>query len=299
MINKAKNIYIKLRDSREKNQRRKRLKQYLNGTREPWSTGYVDFKIQEIKTKINSPDNLVLFKNNKALPELYGHRLDERVVEYSWIFSQLSDGPSKLLDAGSTFNFEYITSHPTIAKKDLTIYTFYPEEECYYKKRINYVFGDLRELPFKDKIYDEIVCQSTIEHIDMDNSMYGYELTSSVNQEKSYEYLKVIHEFLRTLNNKGTLLVTFPYGKFENHGFFQQFDEEMVARISEILSPHGKITHNYFQYQQRGWQLSTKEDCANCISFNPHTGVGKLEDGAAHSRAICCIKFQKISTKVC
>jgi ubiquinone/menaquinone biosynthesis C-methylase UbiE len=29
-------------------------------------------------------------------------------------------------------------------------------------------YGDLRVLPFKDNYFDEIVCQSTLEHIDMD-----------------------------------------------------------------------------------------------------------------------------------
>lgn len=86
------------------------------------------------------------------------------------------------------------------------------------------------DLPFKSELFDTIICQSTLEHIDMDNSIYGYDLERrDTMQEKSYSFLKGISELLRILKPEGMLCLTFPYGKFENHGFFQQFDSEMVS----------------------------------------------------------------------
>jgi hypothetical protein len=87
--------------------------------------------------------------------------------------------------------------------------------------------------------------------------------------------------------------LTFPYGRFENHGFFQQFDNEMLERITFKMREMGSYEITFFKYLPDGWIVATQEDCNESESFNPHTGKGKKEDFAAHSRAICCIKFCK------
>jgi ubiquinone/menaquinone biosynthesis C-methylase UbiE len=160
---------------------------------------------------------------------------------------------------------------------------------------VSYVYGDLRELPFKNNFFEEIVCQSTIEHIDMDNSIYGYDLESSLDlfTNKSYEYIKVIEELLRVLKSNGTILLTFPYGKFENHGFFQQFDSEMLRKITNKIEASGSYELTFFKYLPEGWKIASQEECNDAESYNPHTQIGKKDDFAAHSRAICCLKFSK------
>ena len=227
------------------------------------------------------------------MPTNYGYRLDERIVEYPWILANLKKGKTIFLDAGSTFNFGYLLNNELIQNKEKFIYTFYPEDKSYNHKRISYVYGDLRDLPFRDNFFEEIVCQSTIEHIDMDNSMYGYDLKSTLElvSNKSYEYVKVIKELLRVLKSDGQLLLTFPYGKFENHGFFQQFDDEMVAIITDLMKNSGKYELFFFKYLPDGWIFANQEECNDSESFNPHTQIGKKDDFAAHSRAICCVKF--------
>jgi SAM-dependent methyltransferase len=200
----------------------------------------------------------------------------------------------KLLDAGSTFNYEFILNHLDFNKVELSILTYAPESPNFNEKKISYVYADLREIPFRDEYFDVVLSQSTIEHIDMDNSIYGYQLQHHENQEtKSYEYLKAIAEMFRVLKKGGKLLLTFPFGKFENHGFFQQFDEEMLNRILTFLDEQGTYTTNFFRYLPNGWIACEKEDCKDVESFNPHTGKGKGTDGAAHCRSICCISFQK------
>lgn len=268
-----------------------RINDYLDNGRKPWSNGYAEYKEQEIKKVISTSEVLGSFKSNK-IPNNYGVGLDERVVEYAWIFSSLNGNRTNILDAGSTFNFEYLVSHPFIEAKDLFIHTYYPEEHCFFNNRISYIYGDLRELPYKDDFFEEIVCQSTIEHIDMDNSIYGYEPGNTVTN-KSFEYLNAVTELERVLKPNGTLLLTFPFGKFENHGFFQQFDSEMLNRCLEVIGAKGTFELSFFRYLSTGWIKCTQEDCKEIYSYNPHTGVGKGEDGAAHCRSICCIKFIK------
>ena len=98
---------------------------------------------------------------------------------------------------------------------------------------------------------------------------------------------------IRVLKRKGTLLVTFPYGKFENHGFFQQFDNEMLDRILNIFKSFGSCNVTFFEYKKDSWNFTNKEDLVDVVSYNPHTGQGKLEDGAAHCRSVACLHFIK------
>jgi SAM-dependent methyltransferase len=294
IIRKVQQYYLNQNFKKEKKQQELTKNFFLKNGQIPWSNGYIAHKQESIIKNIS--DAVVLDEFfNKRVPLNFGFRLDERIVEYPWIFANLQKNKTIFLDAGSTFNFDYLLTNKLIENKEKYIYTFHPECKSYNEKKISYVYGDLRELPFKNDFFEEIVCQSTIEHIDMDNSIYGYDLKSTldIDTNKSYEYLKVIDELLRVLKTNGQLLLTFPYGKFENHGFFQQFDNEMVKKITQKMDRLGEYELTFFKYLSEGWVVASQEDCNDSESFNPHTQIGKKDDFAAHSRAICCMKFIK------
>lgn len=277
-----------------KRNHRRKLDTYLQGGRIPWSQGYNEYKWQQIKAALNNADLLRLVSSPSAkLPDGFGLGLDERIVEYPWIFSRLSPRPTRLLDAGSTFNFESILDANPIPSKELTIFTLAPERHSYPLRGISYVFGDLRRSPFRDGWFDEIVCQSTIEHVGMDNAIYGAFSETTETNDANREYLGAVNELVRVLKRGGRLLLTFPCGKFEQHGFFQQFDADMIRTVLDTLEFHGKATTNYVLYTSFGWTFASVEACAQAESHNPRTGKGKGSDGAAHSRAICCIDFIK------
>ncbi len=269
----------------------KEIASYIKNGRVPWSEGYEEYKYKFIADTINSTEALTYFKN-KTLPENFGLGIDERSVEYPWIFSRLSNNKAAILDAGSTFNFDFVVEHTHIKNKDLTIFTFFPEKNCFFKNRISYVFGDLRKMYFKKDSFDEVVSQSTIEHIDMDNSIYGYE-EKNTKEKKSFEYLKAVVEMIEVLKPSGKLLITFPFGKYEYHGFFQQFDEEMLQKILDLFKENGSVEIDYFKYEKTGWRFAERSELLYVESYNPHTGKGKLDDGAAHCRSIACIEFIK------
>ena len=293
MITILKKIIQKIQEAYQIQQQESRLKKFFSNGKIPWSIGYEDYKWEQIKQKLEDKE-LPGRISTKELPFGYGKGIDERIIEYPWILSKLKNELTKLLDAGSTFNFETIVNIELIAKKELTIFTYFPEPVNFNLKRISYHYGDLRSISFRDQWFDEIVCQSTLEHIDMDNSMYGYSLNSQVaSNEKNYEFMHVVYELERTLKSSGTLLMTVPFGRYERHSFFQQFDSEMISRIISFLKNLGKVDLTYFKYEKEGWMFSDQANCENSISFNPNTGAGKGDDGAAHSRAICCIYFAK------
>ncbi|MCU0423034.1 MAG: class I SAM-dependent methyltransferase [Bacteroidia bacterium] len=265
----------------------------ING-RIPWSYGYPDSRWHETISALNSSETIDAFRK-RQIKKGFGIGFDERIVEYPWIFSNLRNTKNAfILDAGSTFNFQPIVEHKALKESNLMIYTYFPESDNFIKNRVSYVFGDLRDLPFKSELFDEIVCQSTLEHVDMDNSIYGYQIPNNDSPEiKSYEFLKVIEELIRVLKPGGQLMLTFPYGRFEHHGFFQQFDKEMTDRITQQISVYGKWNSDFIIYSKEGWSFQSQENCNDSFSFNPHTGKGKGTDGAAHCRCVCCIKFVK------
>lgn len=295
ILSKLKSIYRKYQNYKERERKLDRRKKYLQEGQIPWSEGYLDYRNELIARSIVDPRIITQFSKNQV-PNNFGYRLDERIVEYCWIFSRLPKNKKiKVLDAGSTFNFDFILNALDLANIDLYIQTLCPEYPNFNERKVSYVYADLRDIPFKDAYFDIVISQSTIEHIDMDNSIYGYKNHNyhRDTHTKSYEYLKAIEEMLRVLKKHGKMLLTFPYGKFENHGFFQQFDGEMLDRLVAIIGSKGEYSLNFFRYLPDGWIYCEKDDCRDLESFNPHTGKGKGTDGAAHCRSICCIEFQK------
>ncbi len=258
--------------------------------RKTWSRGYSEYKWRSIKRAIvNNP-----FNKKFELPLGYGVGLDERIIEYPWVLKQIKSTAEKILDAGSTFNFSEILSLEKLQNKDLTIFNFNEEKNNFASASIKYVYGDLRKNPFPDESFDEIVCISTIEHIGMDNSIYGHEQKNGSKEvSKNYDFVEAIEELVRVLKGNGHLLLTFPFGAFKNYGFFQQFDEEMVSRIEKIFEKNGQFDVYHYKYSSIGWQRSGAAACKDMTSYNPHTGEDKGTDGAAHSRSICCIRFTK------
>lgn len=268
------------------------LWKFNRGGKVPWTTGYDEFRWKKISEALR-PGGLSAFLNKKPEPG-FGAGIDERIVEYPWVFSELNPGAGRLLDAGSTFNFEPIVTHEKLRDKELTIYTYFPEILNFSDRRISYIFGDLRELPFRNDWFDDIACISTLEHIGMDNTMYGYG-EGAKNSEKKFHsgYMKAIEEMVRVLKKEGRLFITFPFGKYIDYGYFQQFDSEMIQRIVRLLKPTGICQLTFFRYVSTGWIFSTESECSECEAYNPHTGQGKGPDGAAHSRAVCAIHFTK------
>src|SRR5690349_18293446 len=84
------------------------LQAYLRNGRRPWSRGYDVFKQQFLHECLTDADLLSRFADGSPLPDRFGEFLDERVVEYPWLFTRLQNGVGRLLDAGSTLNHGYL-----------------------------------------------------------------------------------------------------------------------------------------------------------------------------------------------
>lgn len=273
--------------------RQQKINHYLSSDRTPWSPGYEPYKQQVIQKVLQDQSLLKIFNQGKSLPNGYGLSLDERCVEYPWLFAKLPDAVQYVLDAGSVLNYEYLIDQPYFTNKRLHITTLAPEYKCFWKKGISYFFEDLRQLPIKDEFYDVIVCLSTLEHVGLDNTQYARGKHFSEN--RSNDYRLAVKELSRILKPGGSLFLSVPFGKYQNFGDFQQFDAALLTDAIAAFCTAQIIEKTYFKYSTDGWQVATEADCADCeyvhndewLAQTP--GQAKPSDGAAAARAVACV----------
>ena len=225
---------------------------------------YGTYRVREIKRILSTP-----FDPDK-LASQHGRWLDERMVEYPWMFSRLPEGPGALLDAGSILNFDFALQHRKLRGKRITIMTLAPEEESFWKQGISYVYGDLRQTFFRDDHFDTVVSLSTLEHIGLDNTMF-YTADKSKEERKPNTYLAAVKELRRVLKPGGLALLSVPFGKAVVRDWFQIFDAAMVQSIVESFQPKSH-TIRYFQYNgSQGWQSSDASSAGDARYFDLHT----------------------------
>jgi SAM-dependent methyltransferase len=279
--------------------RRKRLASYLKSDRRPWREGYEEYKDDYLRRVINDPSILEIFRETKELPTGYGLKLDARVIEIPWVIARLDERPGQFLDAGSALNHDYVLQRLISAKQRVTITTLAPEGDAYWRLGISYVFGDLRNLDFRDNRFDTIACISTIEHVGMDNTMYAGEAEIGRRSDPR-EFLLGVAELKRVLKPGGVLFVTVPFGRYENHGWFQQFDAEVMDQLIENFGPR-RMQEVIFKYEADGWKLSNRAACADAEYFDVHTSkyfdasssIEYPADYPAAERALACVELQK------
>jgi hypothetical protein len=268
----------------------------MNDVPVPWTADYQERRERLLRLAVNDDDLLRRFASRLPLPDTHGVGLDERIVEYPWLLSQLPAGSHRMLDAGSALNHAFLLDHPRLAEKPLHIVTLAPEAEAFWARGISYVFEDLRRLPMRDGWYDVIASVSTLEHVGCDNAFY-----TGVADETPHEldgYCAAAQELFRVLAPGGLFLITVPYGRYQFHGAFQQFDRARLTRLENALSPLASLTETFYRYDARGWQIASDADCAHLeyvawVSEYMRTRQWPdpvLEpDFAAAARAVACV----------
>jgi len=156
----------------------------------------------------------------------------------------------------------------------------------YPERGISYVYADLRDLPFRDSRFDVIVSISTLEHVGMDNSGYGGPSVRAHDPDAELE--RAVGELRRVIVPGGTLLITVPVGRAEDHGWFRQFDRRGVERLVSALRP-SRASTCFYLYSKDGWrQRSGKR--VDDASYHEVLVDGPASDHAAAARAVACIE---------
>jgi radical SAM protein with 4Fe4S-binding SPASM domain len=110
------------------------------------------------------------------------------------------------------------------------------------------VAGDALAAPFLPDTFDLIFAISVIEHIGRDNSIYF-----DRNQPaQEFGDLAAASNLASLVRPAGRLLVTVPFGRLEDHGWFVQYD---LRRVEALLEATGcELTlAEYYRYGYQGW----------------------------------------------
>ena len=167
----------------------------------------------------------------------------ERVVEVPWVLSRYRS-ERRVLDIGSAFALGLYLRYlrrlgiPELHGVDLSA------------SRVGGMLmarADVRHMPYQDGYFDLILCVSTLEHIGRDNVTYG--ISSSADARGDFLALA---EIRRVLSPAGRILITVPFGRFGDYGWFKQYDlvafEDLLKETqltAEQLSVYG--------YSASGW----------------------------------------------
>ena len=140
---------------------------------------------------------------------------DERVVEIPWVLSRLRT-EGCVLEVGYAFAEPAYLGGLLRAGVELVGVDLATRDV----EGMETVVADVRELPFADESFDQILLVSTLEHVGADNTVYG--LGAEVDAGSRHAALR---ELGRVLRRGGSLLVTVPLGEPGDHGWFRQEDE--------------------------------------------------------------------------
>ncbi len=273
--------------------RRLNALRYAAGVRIPWSRGYGDFKTRYVTGVLADAGLMGRFRSAGPLPAGYGVGLDERCVEWPWFFSRAAESARNYLDAGAALNHAHVLHQPYWGGRRLTIVTLAPEAQCFWRLGVSYQYADLRALPFRDGWFDEIACLSTLEHVGMDNSFYASTEAAKLGMARDFEVALV--ELRRVLKRGGRLLLSVPFGCYQNLRAFQQFDAGLLDRAAEVFES-ARREDTFYRYGRGGWQRAARDECAEdeFSAYMVSRWIPGLPprppeaDGAAAARAVAC-----------
>lgn len=212
-----------------------------------------------------------------------GHRfaggLDERAVEMPLALTAAAlDRPGEVLDAGSALNLPLVRSLAGRPHARVTHFTLPGSNEPVlpgHEDHFISAFGDLRSIPYGDATFDRVVCVSTLEHVGMDTTRFGAARSGAGDASRA------VAELVRVLAPGGTLLVTVPYGRAADHGWFRVLDRAGLKSLLEPVAAH-QLALRFFYYEQ-GWAEGREEPPALVVD-SPF--AGDVVTGVAIARVI-------------
>lgn len=205
----------------------------------------------------------------------HGAGFDERVVEYPWTFERLGHGDA-VLDVGSTLNHE--TIHRLVLARYGRVIHLNPYRDDARRVSdpgVRYLGADVRQPPLRPA-FAIITCLSTLEHIGCDNSRYG---GGSARGDSAAARDDAMRAMRNLLGRGGRLLLTVPFGRFEDHGWFVQLDAGLVERAVAAFAPAARSDRYYLH--RDGWREVRAADCADA----------RYDQGNRGSGAVACLEL--------
>jgi hypothetical protein len=93
---------------------------------------------------------------------------------------------------------------------------------------------------------------------------------------------QALQELCRITKPGGRFIVTVPFGKAENHGWFRQYDMDRLMRL--CTSSDLQLSEAHFFKYQNGWH--------ECFPYELQ-GVGYQTNGACNAAGLACVELRK------
>jgi len=244
--------------------RRTRSAKWIRNGRVPGSSGYSAARWGAIERGLSEQS-----------PHGYGYPdagLDERVVEYPWALHRLRERwipGTPILDAGSALNHPPILAYCRREQlRPISVVTLHYEGRADVSDDVRYEFSDLRRLPYRDGWFSSVVCLSTLEHVGMDNRMYGE--TAVASPDPTPAVRQVLQELRRVTQMGGALLLSVPFGKRDDRGWFRILDADDLQPITE--APGWRVDRSRIvRATQDGWRECAITDAASAGYNEPQS----------------------------
>jgi ubiquinone/menaquinone biosynthesis C-methylase UbiE len=214
------------------------------------------------------------FPEKVTLPEKYGRGLPERAVELLLV-KMVHKPNAEVLDVGHAnammCHLELIKSLPS-PKKITGIDIAEPVFDVapYYQKSIR---GNIADTNFDSNQFDCIWCISALEHFGMNNSGYTSEFTMDNTLAG-----RALQEMVRILKPGGQILITVPFGKYEDHEWLINYDTGHLQSLLNIAKPQCSIHELYFRHTYgAGWTVANPVELKYVGYFDQaNSGAGAL-----------------------
>lgn len=256
----------------------------------PWGSGSAAAKWQAIETGIAGD-----------VRGRYGWDdagLDERVVEYPWVFERVKAAAmrDRVLDAGSVLNHARIlAAWRTQGLPPVSIVTLGYEGHAEVSNEVRYEFADLRHLPYRDEWFPVVLSVSTLEHVGLDNAIYGAAAGAVARaSDPGKEVARAMDELRRVTQRNGTLLVSVPFGKRSNRGWFRIFDRDDLDRLMNVSGWRDAHARCFRSFRE-GWRECSADDAKDAGYNEPKDRPGQqtAPPFVAAAEAVALIEMTK------
>jgi SAM-dependent methyltransferase len=186
---------------------------------------------------------------------------DERAIEIPWALSRYA-GERRVLDIG--------TAHAEPAYVEGLRELDAPELVTVDLAEPADVVADVRALPFEDGRFDVVFCVSTLEHVGLDNSMYGVDAARDEDGQDA-----ALRELHRVLARDGRLLVTVPTGERDDQGWqLQRAPREWIS----VFERSGFLVFEdeLYVHSEDGWRTATLAEAETARYGEPGPGAGAV-----------------------
>ena len=210
------------------------------------------------------------------LPAKFGRNLPERVIEM--LYARLSYRPSlRVLDVGCANAMESHLKMVERLEKPRSIVgiDISPPMRQTLQVYDDFINANIVSSGIAAESFDLIWCISALEHFGMDNTTYTDRFELSQNMDA-----QAVREMTRLLAVGGRLLITVPYGRYENHGWFRNYDAEHLKGLLLQVERSTVVDSSFFRHTHAdGWLAVAQEELE-------HTGYYDQANGGSAGLAV-------------